>query len=143
MQIWPLIARLRDTDLCPSLNGRVEPLWGLNQPWEDKELVNELPIAYVALESDSAQPSADMGEGCLSQRVNAFISVRLVVEPPREDSDPFDSALNEIRQAMAGHQPSDAEGQLELQGGDVVFSNAGRVVWQDRYSVPYRIRIIT
>ncbi len=108
-----------------------------------RETPRALPALFVVPTSDGARPN-ELATGGHSQKLTAGWSVFLVLDSARRDRDAIAEDLQRecttIVTALAGWAHPGGTGPTDYDGGRLASADAGTIVWQLRFSSPYRFR---
>ena len=108
-----------------------------------KDAPRNLPALFVVPLSDSARPNA-LATGGHDQKLSAGFAVMMVLDAARRNRDEIAEDLQRecttIVTALAGWVHPGGSGPIDYDGGRLASADAGTIVWQLRFTSPYRFR---
>lgn len=132
MRIIPIINRLKSN--VALLNNRVEPARSI-VALPDEEVKNNLPIAFVYANQESADGHTDMSNGQeVSKQFTVVYAVRNIDDDLTEE--PLEDLREQVRAALQGWQYNDNPDYMPAAfiSGQLIDVNRRVVWWRDTFT---------
>lgn len=136
MRLSPIVDRLKDTAVCPSLK------------WVELALTSAIPTAfpaaYVFLLSEKAAPNS-LDSAFVRQEVTAIFAVEWMVRNAAAGAAGGAAAVSletlrdEGMAALLGWSPSESFRAIEFAGGGLLAYADGAATWRDQFSTKFYI----